>query len=283
MGEFSLQFEKQTQTQDEVRHLLGPPFGRHRLCFPAARQEGLRQPYHQRRRRRPRRIPLANLPPLRQIRTHLRRNPHRKPICPLRCSLLRTNQEPQLLHSPCRRMVLEGGDGTEKDHAVAEVHVHERYNWPKQFNNDIAIMKLKTPVDFSGPYAGPACMPAAGKDYRGHQNCMLSGWGLVKRWPQTLADRLQRVTGKIWTARDLLRQYYSLPDHVVGFGEPSKGWSACMGDSGGPLICPNGSGTYDVIGVVSFGPGSCSGKPGVFTEVSQYRDWLKAKSGGAIF
>jgi len=177
---------------------------------------------------------------------------------------------------------LKRGDGTEKDHAVSEVHVHERYNKGKQFNNDIALMKLAKPVDFAGPYAGPACLPTAGKDYRETQNCMLSGWGLVKRWPQTLADRLQKVTGKIWNARDLLRQYYQLPDHVVGFGEPSKGWSACMGDSGGPLICPNGSGTYDVIGVVSFGPGSCSGRPGVFTEVSQYRDWLSAKSGGAI-
>merc|ERR1712002_242041 len=81
---------------------------------------------------------------------------------------------------------LKRGDGTEKDHAVAEVHVHESYNRPKQFNNDIALMKLAQPVDFSGPYAGPACMPAAGKDYRGHQNCMLSGWGLVKRWPRPL-------------------------------------------------------------------------------------------------
>ena len=44
-----------------------------------------------------------------------------------------------------------------------------------------------------------------------------------------------------------------------------------MGDSGGPLVCNNGSGAYDVIGVVSFGPGTCSGKPGVFTEVSAYR------------
>merc|ERR1711970_254340 len=177
---------------------------------------------------------------------------------------------------------LKKGDGTEKDHAVSEVHVHEKYNMVKQFNNDIAVLKLAKPVDFAGPYAGPACLPAAGKDYREHQNCMLSGWGLVKRYPQTLADRLQKVTGKIWNARDLLRQYYSLPDHVVGFGEPSKGWSACMGDSGGPLVCDNGSGAFDVIGVVSFGPGSCSGRPGVFTEVSQYRDWLSAKSGGAI-
>merc|ERR1712136_438148 len=69
---------------------------------------------------------------------------------------------------------LKRGDGTEKDFRVSEVHVHERYNRPKQFNNDIALMKLAQPVDFSGPYAGPACMPAAGKDYRGHQNCMLS-------------------------------------------------------------------------------------------------------------
>merc|ERR1712002_434964 len=105
---------------------------------------------------------------------------------------------------------------------VSEVHVHERYNMGKQFNNDIALMKLAKPVDFAGPYAGPACLPAAGKDYREHQNCMLSGWGLVKRWPQTLADRLQKVTGKIWNARELLRQYYTLPDHVVGLVNPAK-------------------------------------------------------------
>merc|ERR1712198_431736 len=133
---------------------------------------------------------------------------------------------------------LKRGDGTEKDMRVSEVHVRESYNRPKQFNNDIALMKLAQPVDFSGPYAGPACMPAAGKDYRGHQNCMLSGWGLVRRYPQTLANRLQKVTGRIWGARELLRQYYQLPDHVVGFGEPSKGWSACMVTLAAPSSAP---------------------------------------------
>merc|ERR1719259_1186889 len=104
-------------------------------------------------------------------------------------------------------------------------------------------------------------MPAAGKDYRGAQNCMLSGWGLVKRYPQTLADRLQKVTGKIWGARELLRQYWSLPDYVVGFGEPSQNWPACMGDSGGPLVCPNGSGSYDVIGVSLLAPAPAPANP----------------------
>ena len=37
-------------------------------------------------------------------------------------------------------------------------------------------------------------MPPTGKDYRNSQNCMLSGWGLVKRYPQTLADQLQKVS-----------------------------------------------------------------------------------------
>ena len=57
---------------------------------------------------------------------------------------------------------------------------------------------------------------------------------------------------------------------MVGFGEPGM-WSACMGDSGGPLVCTNDKGTYDVIGVVSFGPGTCEGRPGVFTEVAAFR------------
>merc|ERR1712228_1016050 len=39
-------------------------------------------------------------------------------------------------------------------------------------------------------------------------------------------------------ARDLLRQYYSLPDHVVGFGEPSKGWSAAWVTPAVPSSAP---------------------------------------------
>ena len=48
------------------------------LLFSSLRQEGKWQPHHQRRWCWPRRVPMANLPPFRKIRTHLRRNPHRK-------------------------------------------------------------------------------------------------------------------------------------------------------------------------------------------------------------
>ena len=44
---------------------------------------------------------------------------------------------------------------------------------------------------------GPACLPPAGKDYRGTQNCILSGWGYYNLNQQsTLTDTnlLQKVT-----------------------------------------------------------------------------------------
>ena len=42
---------------------------------------------------------------------------------------------------------------------------------------------------------GPACLPEAGKDYRGHEKCILSGWGDVDKTDtsKVRADRLQKV------------------------------------------------------------------------------------------
>ncbi|CAH1245826.1 KLKB1 [Branchiostoma lanceolatum] len=184
---------------------------------------------------------------------------------------------------PAAYRVGTGDDNTEKDHDVSEVHIHAGFKFipGKEIINDIALLKLAEPVDTEGPYAGPACLPPAGRDYRGTKDCWLSGWGVVERYPGKSADRLQKVTGKIWEQQALSKQWGPLlPPNAVGFG--GKGWSACMGDSGGPLVCPNGAGAYDVIGVTSFGSGTCSDKPGVFTEVAAYRDWLNYKSGGDI-
>jgi len=181
---------------------------------------------------------------------------------------------------------LEKDDGTEKDFTLADIRYHHNYNKDpsKLFENDIALIKLKQPVNFAGPYAGPACLPPAGKDYRGAGNCVVAGWGVVTMRPPRLANRLQKSTGRVWNAVDLAKAYSSsrkgLPDHVVGFGQGDR--QTCSSDSGGPLVCPNGNGAWDVIGIVSFGPGSCKGNPGVFTEVSSFRNWISKTSGGEL-
>merc|ERR1719228_2034493 len=167
---------------------------------------------------------------------------------------------------------LKSNDGSERDIPVRAVHVHSQFNSPQQFQHDIALLQLAQPA--SGSYVGTASLPASGADYRG-QTCTLSGWGLVRRHPETLADQLQKVSGQIWPRSKAQAEWgRSKPPGTVVFGQPGR-WSACMGDSGGPLAC---GGT--VVGIVSFGTQECAGKPGVFTEVSQFIDWIQQHMGG---
>lgn len=51
--------------------------------------------------------------------------------------------------------------------------------------------------------------------------------------------------------------------------------SALQGDSGGPFSCMD-AGTWEVHGIVSFGPFGCirDKKPSVFTRVSAFNDWI---------
>ena len=51
--------------------------------------------------------------------------------------------------------------------------VHERYNFPRSYQNDIALLKLATHVDLT-TYP-PACLPAANTDFTG-QNAWVYGW-----------------------------------------------------------------------------------------------------------
>ena len=49
-----------------------------------------------------------------------------------------------------------------------------------------------------------------------------------------------------------------------------------QGDSGGPLAVKQEDGSYFLAGITSFGSGTCAeGVPGVYTRVSEVRDWIK--------
>uniref|UniRef100_A0A8C5K7Y9 Peptidase S1 domain-containing protein n=1 Tax=Jaculus jaculus TaxID=51337 RepID=A0A8C5K7Y9_JACJA len=57
-----------------------------------------------------------------------------------------------------------------------------------------------------------------------------------------------------------------------------SGWGRLYGDSGGPLNCPAGDGTWQVHGVTSFVSSlGCNTrkKPTVFTRVSAFNDWIE--------
>ena len=53
-------------------------------------------------------------------------------------------------------------------------------------------------------------------------------------------------------------------------------YNKLQGDSGGPLAVKQKDGSYFLAGITSFGRGDCAeGAPGVYTRVSEVRDWIK--------
>ena len=58
---------------------------------------------------------------------------------------------------------------------VEEVISHEKYDeWT--YDQDIMLMKLKSPIEFSDEVS-PICLPMAGEEFEPGLKCYTTGWG----------------------------------------------------------------------------------------------------------
>merc|ERR1712051_516937 len=131
-------------------------------------------------------------------------------------------------------------------------------------DNDIAILKLKTPLTFNDKVQR-ACLPEASFVPTG--KAVASGWGLVSQFPNQSPMN--------WGCQQITA-------NMICAGDADGGESTCSGDSGGPLVVPKSStdDTAVVIGATSFGPrDGCGlqGLPAVYAYVTKYLDWIKPK------
>ncbi|XP_041969718.1 CLIP domain-containing serine protease 2-like isoform X2 [Aricia agestis] len=171
--------------------------------------------------------------------------------------------------------------------AIDRIIAHSGYT-PQSLVDDIALIRLARPADFSLDSLKPICLPVTSElrnERLDGQKGVVAGWGATEDGLQSPV--LLSVNLPITTNYECSVIYNGSTEihstQLCAGGVAGK--DSCGGDSGGPLLYPGlvpgrrgGSGTsrYVQRGIVSYGSKRCGigGFPGVYTRVADYMEWI---------
>ncbi|XP_041974933.1 uncharacterized protein LOC121730124 isoform X2 [Aricia agestis] len=159
---------------------------------------------------------------------------------------------------------------------VRQIVLHPRYA-AHGFRNDIALLRID-PVALHARLR-PACLPPARLPPPAGKHCTVVGWGQLYEHERVFPDTLQEVELPVISTEECRRRTRLLPlyrvtDDMFCAGYERGGRDACLGDSGGPLMCQEDDRWY-IYGVTSNGYGCArANRPGVYTKVSNYIEWI---------
>ncbi|XP_076196759.1 serine protease 56 [Aptenodytes patagonicus] len=158
---------------------------------------------------------------------------------------------------------------------IRRILPHPKFN-PKTFHGDLALLELAVPLAPS-PTVSPVCLPSSPAEPSPGTACYIAGWGsLYEEGPaanvvmEAQVPLLSQETCRGALGRDMLTNAMFCAGYLSG------GIDSCQGDSGGPLACQDPSSHRFVLyGITSWGDGCGErGKPGVYTRVATFADWL---------
>lgn len=140
--------------------------------------------------------------------------------------------------------------------------VHPDYN-SETYVNDICLFELEDPIET----IRPICISPSDLTFPSSQ-LTVAGWGFTEtdqKSNQLLESRVLKLQTCPWNINK---------NSSICAGYKSSVSATCFGDSGGPMFFEHPILGYIQVGIVSFGSAVCGVKPGVFTRVSHYYDWI---------
>ncbi|XP_059335592.1 serine protease 56 [Ammospiza nelsoni] len=165
---------------------------------------------------------------------------------------------------------------------IRRILPHPKFN-PKTFHGDLALLELAVPLAPS-PTVSPVCLPSGSEEPSPGTPCYIAGWGsLYEEGPaadvvmEAQVPLLSQETCRGALGKELLTSAMFCAGYLSG------GIDSCQGDSGGPLACEDPTSHHFVLyGITSWGDGCGEqGKPGVYTRVTAFTDWLSLQMDSA--
>uniref|UniRef100_A0A3B5L4T2 Peptidase S1 domain-containing protein n=1 Tax=Xiphophorus couchianus TaxID=32473 RepID=A0A3B5L4T2_9TELE len=184
---------------------------------------------------------------------------------------------PSLVTVYLGRQSQEGSNPNEVVRKVVQITSHPNYSFP---NNDIALLKMSEPVNFTS-YISPVCLGASSSSFYSGDPSWVTGWGNIGfNDPLPSPGNLLEVEADIVGNGQCSCDYSELGDLIndnmicAGFREGGKG--PCFGDSGGPLVTKQGD-RWIQAGIVSFTVDCAKSYfPSGYARVSQYESWINS-------
>lgn len=165
---------------------------------------------------------------------------------------------------------------------ITDVIRHPNYDDDGR-ENDIALLKLDSPLDLRTQMVKPAKMMTAELAQQGLTapgvEATVSGWGvLVNDENADSSNVLQELRHSIISNEEANLFFQEFGLQVSETQLPVNGGpnSACYGDSGGPLTVKDVSGTVYLAGLASWLI-DCGSGPSVYTRMSAYESWVRSQ------
>ncbi|CAK6433127.1 unnamed protein product [Pipistrellus nathusii] len=163
---------------------------------------------------------------------------------------------------------------------IRRIIVHEKYKYPAH-DYDISVAELSSPIPYTNA-VHRVCLPDASYEFHPGVEMYVTGFGALQNDGNSQNHLRQVQVNLIDTKTCNKPEAYNntITPRMLCAGSLEGKKDACQGDSGGPLVSADARDIWYLAGIVSWGD-ECGqpNKPGVYTRVTAFRDWIASQTG----